>query len=147
MVNNNVEFDRQYIDESTLKMPKEDFVMEIPAYEDYIPIQECLGAEGQMCVYLETTLVSPKAQKVWILAGNSDAFKVWVNGSEVLSADETRYWTPYNNFCLADLNEGENRIVLKLLRRTDDIKFSIGFRKYDGNHWHRSKWHTDLKFI
>lgn len=147
MVNNNVEFDRQYIDESTLKMPKEDFVMEIPAYEDYIPIQECLGAEGQMCVYLETTLVSPKAQKVWILAGNSDAFKVWVNDSEVLSADETRYWTPYNNFCLADLNEGENRIVLKLLRRTDDIKFSIGFRKYDGNHWHRSKWHTDLKFI
>mgnify|MGYP006864386121 CR=1 FL=1 len=58
--------------------------------------------------------------------------------------DEIRVYTPYNNFCLADLKEGKNKITLKLLRRTESLKFSLGLRIYDGNHWHRSRWCTDL---
>ncbi len=81
---------------------------------------------------------------VWAIVGNSDGFRLYVNGENVLEKDEIRLWTPYNNFNLIDLKEGENEIIVKLLRRTESLKFSLGFRIYDGNHWHRSKWHTDI---
>lgn len=66
------------------------------------------------------------------------------NEKNILEKDEIRLWTPYNNFTLVDLNEGKNEIVIKLLKRTENLKFTVGFRQYDGNHWHRSKWCTDL---
>ena len=44
-----------------------------------------------------------------------------------------------------DLKEGENEIEVKLLRRTENLKFGMGFRICDGeSHWHRTKWHTDI---
>ena len=101
--------------------------------------------QGQMCVYLEAEINSPKEQQVWLIVGNTDGFKMWVNGEEVLSKDEIRIYTPYNNFCLANLKQGKNKVVIKLLRRAETVDFALGIRKYDGkNHWHRSKWHTDI---
>lgn len=140
MVNNEVFLDKDYIT---------DFSKETPAcstlsYEDFIDIDGSLTLEGQMCCYAKATVTSPKAQKVWAIVGNSDGFRLYVNGENVLEKDEIRLWTPYNNFTLIDLKEGENEIIVKLLRRTESLKFSLGFRIYDGNHWHRSKWHTDI---
>lgn len=146
MVNNQVFLDKNYIDENSLVMPKDDYVGVIKAYEDLIPVDELLTLEGQICVYLKTTVVSEKAQKVWFVVGNSDGFNIWVNKKSVLFKDEIRLYTPYNNFCLADLNEGENEVVIKLLRRTENLKFALGIRTYNGQHWHRSKWSTDLSF-
>ena len=81
---------------------------------------------------------------MWAIVGNSDGFRLLVNGENVLEKDEIRLWTPYNNFTLIDLKEGENEFVVKLLRRTASLKFSLGLRIYDGNHWHKSRWCTDL---
>ena len=146
MVNNQVFLDKKYIDEDSLLMPEDSFICEIDAYEDLIPIEDKVSMEGQMCIYLKTTVVSEKDQRIWAIIGNTDGFKLWVNGKELLSKDEIRLYTPYNNFCFVDLKKGENDVVLKLLRRTDMLKFAIGFRQYDGeNNWHRSKWCTDLK--
>lgn len=147
MVNSEVDLNKEYINENTLEMPENDFIGTINTYEDLIPIEEALTLEGQMCVYLRTTVVSDKVQKVWGIIGNTDGFKIWVNGKEVLQKDEIRLYTPYNNFCLMDFNEGENEIVIKLLRRCDSLKFALGFRRYNGDHWHKTKWHTDLKYI
>lgn len=146
MVNSQVFLDKEYIDEKSLHLPKEDYIGEILSYEDLIPIEDKITMEGQMCVYLKATVISPKKQRIWGIIGNTDGFKLWINKSEVLAKDEIRMYTPYNNFCFIDLNEGENEIVLKLLRRTDNVKFALGFRQYNGEHWHRSKWCTDLKF-
>lgn len=66
-----------------------------------------------------------------------------VNNEVFLEKDEMRLWTPYNNFTLIDLEKGANEIVVKLLRRGEKLKCSIGFRQYDGNHWHKSKWCTE----
>ncbi len=145
MVNNEVFLDKEYINEETLDLPDDDFIGIIDAYEDLIPIEDTVSMQGQMCIYLKANVVSPKDQTAWILVGNTDGFKIWVNGKEVLAADEIRYYTPYNNFCLSDLKEGRNEIVVKVLRRTENVKLAIGFRQYNGEHWHRSKWHTDLK--
>ena len=144
MVNNEVLLDKEYIDEKTLEMPEKDFICTIEAYEDLIGIDDAVTMKGQMCVYLTAEINSPKAQKVWLIIGNTDGFKIWLDGKEILSKDEIRIYTPYNNFCLADLKKGKNRIVIKLLRRAESLNFAFGIRKYDGNHWHRSKWHTDI---
>jgi len=142
MVNNEVFMGKEYIT---------DFSKETPAgkaycYEDFIETDQVLTMEGQMCCYARTKLYSMEAKKVWIIVGNTDGFRITVNGSNVLEKDEIRLWTPYNNFTLVDLKKGENEIVVKLLRRTEKLKFSIGFRNYDGCHWHRSRWCTDLVY-
>ena len=140
MVNNEVFLDKKYITE----FEKKSLACVIDSYEDFIEIDDSLTLEGQMCCYARTKIVSPKAQKVWAIVGNNDGFRLLVNGENALEKDEIRLWTPYNNFTLIDLKEGENEFVVKLLRRTESLKFSLGLRIYDGNHWHRSRWCTDL---
>lgn len=141
MVNSEVFLDKEYI----TGFEEESLACVIDAYEDFIEIDDNLTLEGQMCCYARAKIVSPKAQKVWAIVGNSDGFRLLVNGENVLEKDEIRLWTPYNNFTLIDLKEGENEFVVKLLRRTASLKFSLGLRIYDGNHWHRSRWCIDLR--
>lgn len=143
MVNNQVFLDKAYIDEKTLKMPKDDYIATVDAYEDFIPVEDNVETKGQMCVYAKATITVKEDMRVWAIIGNTDGFKLWVNGEELLSKDEIRMYTPYNNFCFVDLKKGNNEFVVKLLRRTDEIRFAIGLRMYDGNHWHRSKWLTE----
>lgn len=138
MVNNEVSLETAY--------EKGEKTCVIEAYEDYIEIDQTITMEGQYACYLETTVWSPKEQRIWAIIGNSDGFALSVNDQEILKKDEIRLWTPYNNLCFVDLKEGENEIALKLLKRTKTLDFSIGFRTYDGNHWHRSKWCTDLRY-
>ena len=135
MVNSQVSLDKDY--------PLGDPACVVPAYEDLIDIDGHLTMEGQMCCYAETTVWAKADMQAWILIGNSDGFRLTVNGEPVLEKDEIRYWTPYNNFTLVNLKEGPNTIGLKLLRRTEHLKISLGLRIYNGSHWHRSKWHTD----
>ena len=140
MVNNQVFLEKEY----RTTFDSCEAAYKIEAYEDLIDVDKYLAMEGQMCCYARTIIESPKAQKLWLVVGNNDGFKIWVNGKEVLAKDEIRLWTPYNNFVLVDMEDGENEIVIQLLRRTEQLRFAIGFRQYDGGHWHRSKWHTDL---
>lgn len=141
MVNNQVFLEKEY----RTGFDTQDAVFRLNAYEDFIDTDRYFQMQGQMCCYAKTVLHSPRKQKVWLVVGNNDGFQICVNGQEVLKKDEIRLWTPYNNFTLTELKEGNNEIIVKLLRRTEKLKFSIGFRCYDGGHWHRSKWCTDLE--
>ena len=141
MVNSEVSLNKEYLTDFEKEKP----ACTIESYEDFIEIDENLTLEGQMCCYAKTKIVSPKEQKVWAVVGNTDGFRLIVNGENKLEKDEIRLWTPYNNFTLIDLHKGENELIIKLLRRTEKLRFSIGLRIYDGNHWHRSKWCTDLE--
>lgn len=140
MVNNEVFLDKEYIRDIKSETPS----AVINAYEDIIDIDSVMTMEGQMCCYAKTNIYSPQNQKIWLIVGNNDGFLITVNEKNILEKDEIRLWTPYNNFTLVDLNEGKNEIVIKLLKRTENLKFTVGFRQYDGSHWHRSKWCTDL---
>ena len=136
MVNNQAFLNEEY--------DKGEMAVEIKSYEDFIEIDKFITMEGQYACLAETTVVSPEDQKVWAIIGNNDGFSLSVNGEKLLEKDEIRLWTPYNNFCYVNLKKGENKISIKLLKRTKSLDFSLGFRIYDGNHWHRSKWCTDL---
>lgn len=143
MVNSEAFLEKDYIVDFENEIP----ACTVEAYEDFVEIDKALTLEGQMCCYAKTRIYSPTDRTVWAIIGNNDGFRLTVNGINVLEKDEIRLWTPYNNFTLIDLKKGENEIVVKLLRRTEKLKFAIGLRIYDGGHWHRSKWCTDLKYI
>ena len=138
MVNNEAFLDREY--------KKNKIAYRIESYEDFIEIDKCITMDGQYACYAQTTIVSPDDRRIWAIVGNNDGFSLSINGEKILEKDEIRLWTPYNNFCFVDLQKGENKIELKLLKRTKSLEISIGFRNYDGNHWHRSKWCTDLEY-
>ena len=142
MVNNEVFIDKEYISD----LSAQTLACVINAYEDFIDVDKYLTMEGQMCCYAHTVVTSPDDREIWMVVGNNDGFRIYVNGERVLEKDEMRLWTPYNNFTLVKLNKGKNDITVKLLRRGEQLKFSLGLRIYDGNHWHRSKWCTDLKY-
>lgn len=140
MVNNEVFLEKNYIDDFETEEPS--FILD--AYEDFIDVESQMTMQGQMCCYAKTNIISPIDQTVWLIVGNTDGFQIYANGKIVLEKDEIRMWTPYNNFTRIELKKGSNEFVIKLLRRSDHLKFSIGFRIYDGNYWHMSKWCTDL---
>ena len=139
MVNNEAFLDGEY--------EKGELLTEIRAYEDLIDVDGAITMQGQYACDVETFVVSETEKTVWFIVGNNDAFRITLNGEVVLEKDENRLWTPYNNFCLVKLKEGKNELSVRLLKRTETLKFSLGVREYNGSHWHRSKWCTDLKYI
>lgn len=148
MVNNAVYLEREYLDESNFEkaFAKED-EEHINAYEDLLPLDEAFTFKGQGCLYLRQIIVSPEERDVWVVIGNNDGFALWINQEEIFKQDEMRLWTPYNNYQIVHLKKGANEIVLKLLRRAESLKFSMGFRKYEGEHFHRKRWYVDFKCI
>ena len=148
MVNNYVDLKKKYIDEADFKMAffqEEECV--IHGYEDLIPLDKAFTFQGQGCIYLKQELYSPEDRKIWFVIGNNDGFKIWVNQQLVMERDEIRLWTPYNNYQVMQLKKGCNTIVIKLLKRTSNMEFSVGYRRYEGEHFHRKRWITDMACI
>lgn len=147
MCNNYVSLDKEYIEESELfndNCPYEDIIY---SQEDKIDLDNAYYVEGPVCYYCSFDIWSETARKVWIVIGNNDGVKIWNNGKKVMEEDEIRYWTPSNNAEIVSIKKGKNKFVLKLLRRGKNIDFSIGFRQYEGKHFHVNKWITDLTYL
>jgi hypothetical protein len=58
-----------------------------------------------------------------------------LNGQKVAEMDECTWWTPFNNVVKVKLNKGPNQLLVKLLRRGEDVRFTLGFRE-DGRKHH-----------
>lgn len=144
MVNNAVFLEKKYVDESNFIQVFADDPVIINEYEDLMKLDEKFTYKGQGCIYLNQTIISPDDREVWFVIGNNDGFKIWINDEMVFSRDEIRLWTPYNNYEIVRLKKGVNEIVLKLLRRTELLKFSFGVRKYEGEHFHKKRWCVDF---
>jgi hypothetical protein len=139
MVNNSADFNSEYACGDPII---------INAYEDLLPIDENIGYSGQAVFYAEQKVNSPDGRDAWAVIGNNDGFVLRINGEEILSKDEMRRWTPYNNAAPVRLQKGENIIRLKLLRRGDELRFSFALRGGDArNHWHKQRWITDLTSV
>ena len=76
-----------------------------------------------------------------------DSYQLYLNGEQLISRDEIRLWTPYNSAVRTTFRAGRNHLVLKVLRRTDAFRFSMGIRRNrEGRYYHASRWHTDLVY-
>ncbi|WP_176541445.1 MULTISPECIES: ADP-ribosylglycohydrolase family protein [unclassified Bacillus (in: firmicutes)] len=138
--NNYVSLDREYIAEGSFEILPEG--REVYAAEHKLPLNEWIGKEGPVSVYLVQDIVSPDDREVRLMVGNNDAFKIWVNNQAVAESNKTWFWMPYNHDITVTLRKGKNRIVTKLIRTGKDFEFSLGFAKPKTH----VRWINDLTF-
>lgn len=146
MLNNAVYLEKLYLEENHFeKAFQEEETCRIHGYEDLLPLDETFTFKGQGCIYLKQEVEVPEDRTVWAVIGNNDGFRLWINQELQMERDEIRLWTPYNNYQRIPLKKGRNQIVVKLLKRTESMKFSMAFRMDDGGHFHKKRWCTDIR--
>lgn len=144
-LNNYSDLQKEYLNEDNVSesILNHDSLMKICAQEDTLPLQEAYSFYGQGCIYFTQTIFVEQDIELWYVIGNNDSFKLWINNELVKEKEETRLWTPYNNYGLLKLKQGENSISIKLLRTTDKFDFSFALRNYDGEFFHIKRWFLD----
>jgi ADP-ribosylglycohydrolase len=105
----------------------------IPSYENEIDLTRLVGLEGSYCVYLTRTILCPSDRLAYLVIGNTDSYRLYLNGKLIAEVEESVAWSPFNNIHEVELTAGPNHILLKLLRRTDYMRFTLGFRERKEN--------------
>ena len=100
----------------------------VASYEHEVDPGQIMGLRGPYCAYLARTVLSSEEREAYIVVGNNDSYRLYLNGELVAEEDETVWWAPYNNTHRITLRAGENQILLKLLKRGDELRFTLGFR-------------------
>ena len=67
----------------------------IAAHDHRVDVASLIGLEGECCVYLARTILSPQEQEVYFVIGNSGPFRVWLNGEPTGEMDEATCWSPF----------------------------------------------------
>jgi hypothetical protein len=100
----------------------------IASYEHEIDLKQLIGLRGPCCAYLARTVISPNEREVYLVIGNNDSFRLYLNRALVAEQEESTWWAPFNCSYRVRLNQGENHLLVKLLRRGDELRFTLGFR-------------------
>jgi ADP-ribosylglycohydrolase len=100
----------------------------VPSYQREIDPTRLIGLRGEYCAYLAATFISQRQRTAYMMIGNTDGYRIYLNDELVAQADEHAWWTPRNNVVPISLGQGENRFLLKLLKRGDDFRFTMDFR-------------------
>ncbi|MBN1809914.1 MAG: ADP-ribosylglycohydrolase family protein [Planctomycetes bacterium] len=117
------------------------------SHQHEVAPERIIGMDGPYCAYFSRTVICPDDREAFIQTGNTDAFKLWLNGEKIAEMDEHTYWSPNNNTFRVNLRKGENLLLLKLLNRGSGIRFTLGFRECRGAHggWPGTEdWMVDL---
>jgi hypothetical protein len=101
----------------------------VPSYEHEVDPGRLVGLRGPYCAYLARTVLSPVERDVYLVIGNNDAYRLYLNGEMVAEVDETVWWAPFNNVHRVHFKQGPNRLLLKLLKRGDELHFTLGLRE------------------
>jgi hypothetical protein len=118
----------------------------VPSYEHEVDVTRLVGLQGPFCAYLARTILSPDERQVYLVIGNSDAYRLYLNDELAAEMDECTYWAPFNNAVLVSLKPGPNRLLLKLLRRGAEARFTLGIRQHTGHpgQFNCEDWAVDL---
>jgi hypothetical protein len=118
----------------------------IPSYENEIDMTRLIGLKGAYCAYLARTVLCPEKRLAYLVIGNTDSYRLYLNGERVAEVDECVAWSPFNNVHPVELEEGANQLLLKLLKRTDYLRFTLGFRERKENDLgqNTNDWMVDL---
>jgi hypothetical protein len=100
----------------------------VASYENEVDPARLVGLRGPYCAYLSRTIISPDNRLAYLVIGNTDSYRVYLNGESVGDAEEYTWWTPYNNAHRVQLKAGRNHLLLKLLKRGDAMHFTLGLR-------------------
>lgn len=154
-------FDKNYIDEKTVSenrrladsfFEKTSRLFGHPALlvcpDSFIKTETIVGLRGEWVCYLDAEFYSPETREVGFWIGSNDGYRIYFNGKMVKEIDIQRWWTPGEWNVRVPMRKGRNRILLKLFKRSDEIKFSFGIRQHLGCHEFPGKndWITDLEW-
>jgi len=145
---------REYIDESSIDVEKQythwSRILGKPAVilsrENEVDLKQLVGMRGAFCAYLSRTIYSPVEREAYLVVGNSDGYRLHLNGELVHETEECVWWTPFNNAHKVVLRSGANHLLVKLLRRGDDMRFTLAVREFDGERkgQNNQDWIVDL---
>jgi ADP-ribosylglycohydrolase len=113
--------------------------------ENEVELSQMTGLQGACVAYVDRTILSPEAREVFLVIGNTDSFRLRLNGVELAAIDERLPWTPFNNVISARLQAGANYLWLELTRHSDQMRFTLGIRQHrerDGAN--QNDWCVDL---
>jgi ADP-ribosylglycohydrolase len=86
-----------------------------------IPLSSVVGFKGECCLYLLHRLYSPEEREVSLVVGAQGDVKVWLNGRLLEPSQKPAakcVWHPFMYWFPAVLRRGENRVVVKYVKRT-----------------------------
>lgn len=119
----------------------------IASYENEIDLARLIGLRGPYCAYVYREIICPEERPGYLVIGNNEAFRVYLNGELAGENDESVWWTPFNNVFPVRLRQGVNRLLVKLVKRGEDLHFTLAFRHQTGQwgqHHQVEDWMVDL---
>ena len=127
----------EFVSEYELFLPLDDFKVNgiyeqtlISQPEDSFCMSVFYTFLGPCAAYMSRVLVAPEDMEVYIQVGHSSPFTLYVNGEEVAKRDYCDAFTAENvHVGPIKLNQGENRIVMRVTRVNADCKYNIIFSK------------------
>ena len=105
----------------------------LATYSHEVDPARLIGYQGPFCAYLDRTVVSPSERDVYFQVGNNDSYRLYLNGALMGEAEEYAWWAPANGIHKGRLLKGPNRLFLKLLKRGNFLKFTLGIRAATGH--------------
>jgi len=148
------DIEKEYVDESLITSNKElelfRNALEFSSPESKLPLDNILRFKGEYCIYLLHRLVSPDERDIYFVIGASEDIKIWLNG-ELLHKKEERFatskyiWNPIMYWYNVHLKRGENRIVIKYVKKTEKAELSFDvYRENKEKVPGYSVWQVDL---
>lgn len=118
---------KDYLQQKSYSPPKI-----VSTYEEKISLKKLISYDGSCCVYLEGSFLYYGKVKPLLLVGHSAPFKLWLNGQLIMEEARYDYWTGENrHFLNLPIIQGENRLLIKLIRTGSSCDFSFSFREGD----------------
>ena len=96
--------------------------------QDSFRMDDICGFKGPSVIYLARELVSPADEDVCVQLGHSAPVALWINGRLICERTDCDCWDAENIHVQGvHLNQGVNRVVLRLTRVNADAKFNLIF--------------------
>ena len=118
----------------------------LASYEREVEVERLVGLKGAWVAYLARTVICPDDRDGQIYIGANDAFRLYVNGELAAESDATVCWAPDSFRPEVRLRKGPNELLLKLVKRREGTRFTLGFRdlRHDVDGFPRQDWMVDL---
>ncbi len=154
LFNSSVSIDKHYVNESELldRVKNRD-----PAFlrgseffyngGDLLDLDSHIRLTGPCCAYVYTYFKLDAAEKLWLVVGNNAPFAAWLDGEKIMHDASCRFWMPYNNEKLVELDAGMHSLLFKVLRVDTQIAFSLAIKEFAEVHHHRSHFKIGLTWV
>lgn len=142
-----VRVDHEYLDEKKISEDFDDYFEQGRSFStvnDSIEINRIYGYNGPCLVYAFQKFSIDTPREVEFHIGSSDPYKMWLNGELISEQKENQNFCIYNHKVRADLSDGINKLVVKVVRKSKHNRFAYVLR--DTPFLHLGPIITDIKY-